>query len=67
MIRNHIEHRQTVGHWPRSDLLRSNLRYWWLNLTRRTRAFLTNNWCDGLLAAFDWLAVLGKAPVSRLR
>jgi hypothetical protein len=67
MIRNHIEHRHTVGHWPRSDLLRSNLRYWWDNLIRRTRAFLTNSWCDGFLAAFDQLAALGKAPVSRLR
>ncbi|MDA8428039.1 MAG: hypothetical protein M0T70_02160 [Geobacteraceae bacterium] len=67
MIRNHIEHRQTVGHWPRSDLLRSNLRYWWDNLTRQTRAFLTNGWCAGLLAAFDYLTALGKAPVSRLK
>ena len=67
MIRNHIEHRQTLGHWPRSDLLRSNLRYWWNNLTRRTCAFLTNTWCDGFLTAFDQLSALGKVPVSRLR
>jgi hypothetical protein len=67
MIRDHIEHRQAVGHWPRSDLLRSNLRYWWDNLNRRTRAFLTNSWCAGFLSAFDYLTALGKAPVSRLR
>lgn len=62
MIRNHIEHRQAVEHWPRSDLLRSNLRYWWNNLTRRVRAFLTNSWNEGFLVAFDQL----PTPVSRL-
>jgi hypothetical protein len=63
MIRDHIEHRQTVGYWPRSDILRSNLRYWWNNLARRTLAFLDNRWSMGLLAAFDQL----PDPVSRLR
>lgn len=62
MIRDHIEHRQAMGHWPRSDLLRSNLRYWWNNLTRRTLAFFDNRWGMGLLAAFDQL----PNPVSRL-
>ncbi len=63
LIRDHIARRQTMGHWPRSDLLRSNLRYWWNNLARRTLAFLDNRWSMGLLAAFDQL----PDPVSRLR
>jgi hypothetical protein len=63
LIRDHIARRQTMGHWPRSDLLRSNLRYWWNNLARRTLAFLDNRWSMGLLAAFDQLS----DPVSWLR
>jgi hypothetical protein len=63
MIRNHIEHRHTARHWPRSDLLRSNLRYWWNNLTRRTLAFFDNRWSMGFLAAYDQL----PNPVSWLR
>jgi len=66
-IRRHIEHRQTIGHWPRSDLLRSSLRYWWRNLIRQTFAFLDNNWCKGLPAAFDHLTALCKTPVGKLR
>ena len=67
MVRDHLAHRQTMGHWPRSDLYRSNLRYWWNNLTRRTLAYLNHSWGKGFLAAFDHLAALGKAPVSRLK
>jgi len=66
-IRHHIERHQATAHWPRSDLLRSNLRYWWDNLTRQTLAFLNNSWCRGFLAAFDHLTALGKTPVARLR
>jgi hypothetical protein len=63
VIRNHLAHRQEFGHWPRSDLARSNLRYWLNNLKRRTIAFLDNRWIMGLLVAFDQLPI----PVTRLR
>jgi len=66
-IRDHIARREAMGHWPRSDLPRSSLRYWWRNLIRRTSAFLNNSWCKGFLAAFDHLTALGITPVSRLR
>jgi hypothetical protein len=66
-VRDHIACRQNEGHWPRSDLARSNLKYWWRNLARRTRAFLNNSWGHGLTAAFDHLTGVGMSPVSRLR
>lgn len=62
LIRDHLAHREEYCHWPRSDLLRSNLRYWWNNLLRRTAAFLDNRFCESFMTAFDQL----PAPVSRL-
>lgn len=63
VIREHIAHREEHCRWPRSDIIRSNLRYWWKNLIRRTAAFLDNRWDKGFAAAFDRL----HDPVSRLR
>lgn len=63
LIRDHIFHRDHCGHWPRSDLARSNLRYWWRNLMRRMKAYLDNRFTGGMSAAFDVLAT----PVSLLR
>jgi hypothetical protein len=62
LIRDHLAHREAYCHWARSDLLRSNLRYWWNNLVRRTAAFLDNRFCGSCMAAFDQL----PTPVSRL-
>jgi len=63
VIRDHIFHRDRYNHWPRSDLARSNLRYWWHNLRRRVVACLDNRWSCGMSAAFELL----PTPVSRLR
>lgn len=63
VIRDHLAHREEFGHWPRSDLARSNLRYWLHNLKRRTIAFFDDRWTMGVLAAFDQL----PTPVNRLR
>ena len=63
LIRDHLAHREEYCHWPRSDLHRSNLRYWWNNLLRRTAAFLDNRFCESFMTAFDQL----PAPVSRLK
>ena len=67
VIRDHLARHEAMGHWPRSDLPRSSLRYWFINLTRRTIAFLNNSWRNGFTAAFDCLEKVGMAPVSRLR
>ena len=66
MIRELLALRSERGHWPRFELPRSSLRYWWCNLVRRTCAFLDNRW-KGSLSAFDHLSALGMVPVSRLR
>jgi hypothetical protein len=67
MIRDHLARREAIGHWPRSDLPRSSLRYWFSNLIRRTIAILNNSWRNGITAAFDHLEALGMTPVSQLR
>jgi len=41
------------------------MRHWLANLSRQTKARLTDAWQQGLLAAFDHLAALGIVPVSR--
>jgi hypothetical protein len=41
------------------------MRHWLANLSRQTKARLTNAWQEGLLAAFDHLAALGFVPVGR--
>ena len=64
-IRFHLAQRLSEGRWPFSSLSRSSLRYWMVNLTRKTAALLKGAWKDGLLAAYDHLLALGKSPISR--
>ncbi len=63
VIREHVFHRDRHGHWPRSDLARSNLRYWWKNLKSRALVYLDNRFTGGMSAAFELL----PNPVNRLR
>lgn len=63
-IRSALVHRITTGRWPRGSA-GSRQRHWLYNLKRQVKAHLTEEWKDGLAAAFDYLMSLGRIPVSR--
>jgi len=50
--------------WPPGSA-GSRQRHWLCNLKRQIKAHLTEEWKDGLVAAFDRLVTLGRIPVSR--
>ena len=62
-IRSLLSKRLKTGRWPQA-LSHSRHRHWLLNLKRQTKAFLSDTWDKGLLAAFDCLASMGRIPVS---
>lgn len=63
-IRSALSHRINTGKWP-SGSAGSRQRHWLYNLKRQAKALLTEEWKDGLIAAFDYIINLGKIPVSR--
>jgi hypothetical protein len=65
-IRFHLQHRLNHGRWLPSELARSRLRHWLVNLRRQVQAFLTNVWKAGLMAGFETLLRQGHIPVARL-
>lgn len=65
IIRSCLARRLCEGRWPRSSLSPPRMRHWLANLSRQTKARLTDAWQKGLLAAFDHLAALGFVPVGR--
>ena len=44
---------------------RTRQRHWFRALQRKIKAYLTDIWDNGVLAAFDYLAAKGLNPVSR--
>jgi hypothetical protein len=39
--------------------------HWFRSLCKRIKVYLTDTWCQGMVAGFDYLLQLGQAPVSR--
>ena len=64
-IRSRLQHRLKKGCWGRSSIT-SRYRHWMANLRRRIRAYLTDKWSHGEMAAFDLLITQGQVPVSAI-
>ena len=63
-IRSALKHRIAQMRWP-PDSHSARMRHWLANLKRQTRAYLTDTWKAGLMAAYEKLLELGRTPVSR--
>ncbi len=62
-IRSFLSERIKTGRWP-PDQPHSKFRHWLYNLKKQVKAYLTETWDRGFIAAFDYLASIGKVPVS---
>ena len=63
-IRLSILHKTKAGHWL-PGLSRSRQCHWLRSLCKRIKAYLTDTWNRGAVAAFDYLLIKGHIPVSR--
>jgi hypothetical protein len=63
-IRLSIASKEETGKW-KAGMSRTRQRHWFKALTRTIKAYLTDTWDKGVLAAFDDLAKRGLVPVSR--
>ena len=63
-IRSSIASKVQACKWL-SGVSRSRQCHWYRSLLRKKTAYLTNTWHQGILAAFDHLAQLGRIPVGR--
>jgi hypothetical protein len=63
-IRSSIFLKVHTGKWM-SGISRTRQCHWFRALLRKIRAYLTDTWAKGILAAFDELIKFGLIPVSR--
>ena len=63
-IRSRLQYRLEKGRWGPLTLPTSRYRHWLANLRRRIKAYLTEKWSQGEMAAFDWFITRGQVPVS---
>jgi hypothetical protein len=63
-IRSSIATKLQTGKWA-TGIGRTRQRHWYGALERKIKAYLTDAWGNGVLAAFDYLAAKGLNPVSR--
>ena len=63
-IRSSIVSKVRIGKWI-TGISRSRQRYWFLSLVKRIKAYLTDAWRQGVVAAFDYFLHSGQIPVSR--
>ncbi len=63
-IRSSIKERVKSGRWPPSFLSLSRQRHWMQNLKRQIKAFLSDTWEHGILAAYDYLLSIHHTPVG---
>jgi hypothetical protein len=63
-IRSSIEQKIKTGRWL-SGLSRTRQCHWFRSLGKRIKAYLTDTWDLGAMAAFDYLLMRGQIPVSR--
>jgi len=64
-IRCSIVQKTTAGCWL-SGLSRSRQNHWFRSVCKRIKAYLTDTWDLGAVAAFDYLLIKGHIPVSRV-
>ena len=64
-IRSSITLKSTNNRWL-PFISRTRQCHWFRSLRKRISAYLTNTWCYGIVAGFDYLLQLGQNPVSRV-
>jgi hypothetical protein len=63
-IRSSIVSKAQSRRWI-AGIGRTRQNHWFRSLCKRTAAYLTNTWRQGLVAAFDFFIRQGQIPVSR--
>ena len=64
IIRSSIAQKTKAGRWlPGPSRTRQS--HWFRSLCKRIKAYLTDTWDLGAVAAFDYLLLKGQTPVSR--
>lgn len=63
-IRSSVVKKAETGEWI-TGISRTRQCHWFRSLCKRIKAYLTNTWRQGIVAAFDYLWQLGQIPVSR--
>jgi hypothetical protein len=63
-IRRSIAQKTTADRWL-SGLSRTRQNHWFRSLCKRIKAYLTDTWELGAVAAFDYFLIKGQTPVSR--
>jgi hypothetical protein len=64
MIRSSIACKSAQNRWL-PGISRSRQCHWFRSLCKRIKVYLSNTWCQGIVAGFDYLLQLGQIPVSR--
>ena len=63
-IRSSIALKSKTNRWL-PGISRSRQCHWFRSLCKRIKVYLTDTWCQGGVAGFDYLLQLGQIPVSR--
>ena len=63
-IRSSIALKSKTNRWL-PGISRSRQCHWFRFLCKRIKVYLTDTWCQGVVAGFDYLLQLGQIPVSR--
>lgn len=63
-IRSSIARKSTSNGWL-PGISRTRQCHWYRSLCKRIKVYLTDTWCQGVLAGFDTLLRIGQSPVSR--
>ena len=63
-IRSSIACKAATNRWI-AGVERTRQCHWFRSLCRRIKVYLTDTWCQGVVAGFDYLLQLGQIPVSR--
>lgn len=64
IIRSSVVSKAQTGKWI-PTVAKTRQSHWFRALRRRIKAYLTDTWRKGMVAAFDFLEQRGQIPVSR--
>ena len=63
-IRSSIVCKVSANRWI-AGVERTRQCHWFRFLCQKIKVYLSDTWCDGIVAGFDYLLQLGQIPVSR--
>jgi len=63
-IRSSIACKASTNRWI-AGIGRTRQCHWYQSLCKRIKVYLSDTWCEGIVAGFDYLLQLGQIPVSR--